>query len=109
MTTFDPPLNDAPAPNPSHRPATLHPAEEKTMTALHAVLDDTDREITEFIRSCVATRGYPPSVREIGEMVGMTSTSSVHHRLRKLQREGVIRRADNRSRAITLVDECPAA
>lgn len=81
------------------------------MTVLQVVreLDDVDRTILEFIRSRVAVRGYPPSVREIGEEIGMTSTSSVHHRLRKLEGAGAIRRAGNRSRAITLVDECPAA
>ena len=63
---------------------------------------DRDVAIIMFIRAHIAESGYPPSVREIGDAVGLTSTSSVHARLQKLEKAGVIVRADKRSRAITL-------
>lgn len=46
------------------------------------------------------TRGYPPSIREIGDAVGLTSTSSVAHQLRTLERKGYLRRDANRPRAV---------
>lgn len=72
-------------------------------------LDEIDHAIIAFIRTCIDTRDYLPSVREIGEQVGMSSPSSVHHRLRKLERAGAISRAANRSRAITVLAEPAAA
>ncbi|ROR71859.1 transcriptional repressor LexA [Bogoriella caseilytica] len=54
------------------------------------------------IRQAVAARGYPPSMREIGESVGLTSPSSVKHQLEALERKGYIRRPANRPRAIEL-------
>lgn len=59
-------------------------------SGLHAVdnaLTERQRTILEVIRSSVTTRGYPPSIREIGDAVGLTSTSSVAHRLRTLERK----------------------
>ena len=47
-------------------------------------LTDRQRTILEVIRTSVTTRGYPPSIREIGDAVGLTSTSSVAHQLRTL-------------------------
>jgi repressor LexA len=52
------------------------------------------------IRASVTTRGYPPSIREIGDAVGLTSTSSVAHQLRTLERKGFLRRDANRPRAV---------
>jgi repressor LexA len=52
------------------------------------------------IRDWVERYGYPPSVREIGDAVGLTSTSSVHHQLRTLERKGYLRRDPNRTRAV---------
>jgi repressor LexA len=49
-------------------------------------LTTRQRRILEVIRDAVADRGYPPSIREIGEAVGLTSTSSVHSQLVALQR-----------------------
>lgn len=57
-------------------------------------------QVLEVIRSWVDRFGYPPSVREIGEAVGLTSTSSVSHQLRALQRKGYLRRDANRPRAV---------
>jgi repressor LexA len=58
------------------------------------------REILDFIESEMRTRGYPPSVREIGEAVGLTSTSTVHAHLATLQRLGYLRRDPSKPRAI---------
>ncbi|HEV7419667.1 MAG TPA: transcriptional repressor LexA [Mycobacterium sp.] len=64
------------------------------------VLTERQRTILDVIRSSVATRGYPPSIREIGDAVGLTSTSSVAHQLRTLERKGYLRRDPNRPRAV---------
>ncbi len=61
------------------------------------------RKVLEVIRSAVATRGYPPSLREIGELVGLTSPSSVAHQLSSLERKGYLRRDPNRPRAIEVI------
>ncbi|MBM4433904.1 MAG: transcriptional repressor LexA [Chloroflexi bacterium] len=58
--------------------------------------------ILEFISETVAERGYPPSVREIAQAVGLASTSAVHHHLTKLEREGRLQKAATRSRALTV-------
>lgn len=57
-------------------------------------------QILEVIRSWVDRLGYPPSVREIGDAVGLNSTSSVAHQLQALQRKGYLRRDPNRPRAV---------
>ena len=62
------------------------------------------RGVLDTIRSAVETRGYPPSMREIGEAVGLTSPSSVAHQLAALERKGFLRRDPNRPRAIEVVD-----
>jgi repressor LexA len=64
------------------------------------VLTERQRTILDVIRSSVSTRGYPPSIREIGDAVGLTSTSSVAHQLRTLERKGYLRRDPNRPRAV---------
>jgi repressor LexA len=58
------------------------------------------RRVLEVIRDSVERRGYPPSMREIGEAVGLTSSSSVSHQLATLERKGFLRRDPNRPRAI---------
>ncbi|GAC1327413.1 MAG: transcriptional repressor LexA [Mycobacteriales bacterium] len=63
-------------------------------------LTPRQRRVLEVIRDSVERRGYPPSVREIGEAVGLTSTSSVSHQLAMLQRKGFLRRDPNRPRAV---------
>jgi repressor LexA len=63
-------------------------------------LTPRQRRVLEVIRESVETRGYPPSVREIGEAVGLTSTSSVSHQLKALERKGFLRRDPNRPRAV---------
>ena len=65
-----------------------------------AGLTQRQRRILEVIREAVNRQGYPPSVREIGQAVGLTSTSSVAHQLTTLERKGYIRRDPNRPRAV---------
>src|SRR6188474_647822 len=64
------------------------------------------QRIIEYIGNTVRLRGYPPSVREIAEAVGLASTSAVHHHLEALEREGLLERGATHSRAIRLT---PAA
>ena len=63
-------------------------------------LTERQRTILDVIRASVTSRGYPPSIREIGDAVGLTSTSSVAHQLRTLERKGYLRRDPNRPRAV---------
>ena len=67
-------------------------------------LTPRQRRVLEVIRDDLAERGYPPSIREIGDAVGLTSTSSVAHQLRTLERKGFLKRDDNRPRAINVQD-----
>lgn len=60
------------------------------------------------IRHSVENRGYPPSLREIGEAVGLTSPSSVAHQLAALERKGYIRRDPNRPRAMEVITTGPS-
>jgi repressor LexA len=63
------------------------------------------REILDLIRTTVAKRGYPPSVREIGDAVGLSSPSTVHSHLTTLANEGFIRRDPSKPRAIEVIDD----
>jgi repressor LexA len=63
-------------------------------------LTPRQREILEFIEAQARERGYPPSVREIGEAVGLTSPSTVHSHLNTLTRLGFLRRDPSKPRAI---------
>jgi repressor LexA len=58
------------------------------------------RQILDCIESSMRDRGYPPSVREIGEAVGLTSPSTVHNHLNTLQKRGYLRRDPSKPRAI---------
>ena len=71
------------------------PGDETGLTA-------RQRKVLEVIRDSVQRRGYPPSMREIGESVGLTSTSSVSHQLRALQSKGFLLRDPNRPRAVVV-------
>ncbi len=70
-------------------------------------MDLTKRQqaIVDFIRSEVETKGYPPSVREIGDAVGLASSSTVHGHLSRLEKKGIIRRDPTKPRAIELIRE----
>jgi repressor LexA len=68
-------------------------------------LTSRQREILDLIRDTVADRGYPPSVREIGDAVGLSSPSTVHSHLSSLAEAGFIRRDPSKPRAIEVVDD----
>ena len=65
-------------------------------------LSKMQRKIYEYIASCVREQGYPPSVREIGEAVGLKSPSTVHFHLSHLEEAGYIEKGAGKGRAITL-------
>jgi repressor LexA len=71
------------------------------------VSDITPRQqvILDFIARTVHERGYPPTVREIGEAVGLTSSSSVHAQLANLERAGLLTKDPTKPRAMTLASE----
>jgi repressor LexA len=68
-------------------------------------LSKRQQEILEYIKREVREKGYPPSVREIGEAVGLASSSTVHGHLARLEQKGLIRRDPTKPRAIELLDE----
>ena len=70
-------------------------------------MDERKQEIVDFIRKCLSESGYPPSLREIGEAVGLSSPSSVKHQLDALERAGILRRDPRRPRALEVVDAAP--
>jgi repressor LexA len=72
------------------------------------MLTERQQQVLEYIRSIVAERGYPPSVREIGDAVGLSSPSSVHAQLNSLVAAGMIKKDPSKPRAIVVVDETPA-
>ncbi|WP_134772733.1 transcriptional repressor LexA [Ornithinimicrobium flavum] len=69
-----------------------------------ATLTNRQRRVLDVIRDSVDARGYPPSLREIGDAVGLTSPSSVAHQLKMLERKGFLRRDPHRPRAIEVVN-----
>ena len=101
-----------PSAKPTSKPAAVPTAKafEGEGTDVSAGLTDRQRKVLEVIRASVTERGYPPSIREIGDAVGLTSTSSVAHQLRTLERKGFLRRDPNRPRAVDVrgLDEVQA-
>jgi len=71
------------------------------------VSDITQRQqrILDFIGRTVRERGYPPTVREIGDAVGLTSSSSVHSQLANLEKKGLLHKDPTKPRAMTLAPE----
>lgn len=65
-------------------------------------LSTMQQRIYDYIASCIQEQGYPPSVREIGEAVGLKSPSTVHFHLKHLEEAGVIEKGAGKGRAITL-------
>ena len=70
-----------------------------------AALSDRQRQILNFVREHVYSRGYPPAVREIGQAVGLSSSASVHSHLQKLEKLGFLQRDPSKPRAIELTLE----
>jgi len=62
------------------------------------------REVLEFVRAEVNQRGFPPSVREIGQAVGLSSSSTVHSHLAALEEKGFLRRDPSKPRALEVLD-----
>jgi len=69
-----------------------------------AELSDRQAKILDYIRYVTKVRNYPPSVREIGEAVGLSSSSTVHNHLNQLERRGLIKRDPSKSRTVQLVE-----
>ena len=70
-----------------------------------AALSERQREILNYIREFLHTKGYPPSVREIGKAVGLSSSATVHSHLHKLEDAGFISRDPSKPRALELTQE----
>src|SRR5688500_15253805 len=67
------------------------------------VLTERQRQILDFLTSYVEAHGYPPTVREIGEAVGLASPSTVHAHLANLERAGLLKRDPTKPRALDLI------
>src|SRR5579862_8756817 len=67
-------------------------------------LTKRQQEIVDFIKRYCARHGYPPTVRDIGQAVGLASSSTVHQHLANLERIGLLRRDPSKPRAIELLD-----
>lgn len=72
-------------------------------------LSEKQQAILEVIQRSVSSRGYPPSMREIGDAVGLASLSSVTHQLNQLELSGYLRRDPNRPRALEVLIDLPSA
>lgn len=68
-------------------------------------LTKRQEQTLDFIRRSIEERGYPPTLREIGEHMGIRSTNGVNDHLRALERKGYLRREDMKSRALKLVED----
>ncbi|MBQ3556857.1 MAG: transcriptional repressor LexA [Oscillospiraceae bacterium] len=71
-------------------------------------LTNKQQQIYDYIRAFQSEHGYPPSVREIGEAVGLSSPSTVHFHLKGLEEAGVISKAAGKTRAISMHDQAVA-
>src|SRR3954449_11587338 len=76
---------------------------ERTGTRRRTSLSEKQQAILEMIQRSVSSRGYPPSMREIGDAVGLASLSSVTHQLNQLELSGYLRRDPNRPRALEIL------
>jgi repressor LexA len=76
---------------------------------LNEQLTDRQTKILDYIKYVTRVRSYPPSVREIGEAVGLSSSSTVHNHLNQLERRGLIKRDPSKSRTVQLVQEAGVA
>jgi repressor LexA len=85
--------------------ATTTTTRETTMAP--SDISERQREILDLIIETVRRRGYPPSVREIGEAVGLSSPSTVHSHLSALVEAGLLRRDPSKPRAIEVIEEEP--
>ena len=68
-------------------------------------MSEKQKNIYNYIVSYIKENSYPPSVREIGQAAGLSSTSTVHGYLKRLEKRGLIRRDESKSRAISIVND----
>lgn len=68
-------------------------------------LGEKQQLILDYLKEQILAKGYPPSVREIGQAVGLKSTSTVHGHLERLEKKGIIRRDPTKPRAIEILDD----
>src|ERR1700760_4592765 len=68
-------------------------------------LTKRQEQTLDYIRQSIEQRGYPPTLREIGEYMGIRSTNGVNDHLRALERKGYLRREDMKSRALRVVEQ----
>lgn len=73
------------------------------MTYMRYDLNDRQNTIYDYICDYLKAHGFPPTVREIAEMAGLSSSSSAHHYLKQLEEKGYIRRREGSPRAIEIV------
>ena len=85
--------------------STNTPAASPSEPAQHVQLTQRQHDVLAFIEKTVGERGYPPSVREIGEGVGLASPSTVHSHLHTLQKLGYLRRDPTKPRAIEVLGD----
>jgi repressor LexA len=83
-------------------------ASPKRRTRRRKSLSDKQLAILDVIKKSLAARGYPPSMREIGDAVGLASLSSVTHQLNQLELSGYLRRDPNRPRALEILIDPPS-
>ncbi|MFU8945896.1 transcriptional repressor LexA [Mycetocola zhadangensis] len=81
---------------------------EKPTTRRRKSLSEKQLAIMDVIQRSVQSRGYPPSMREIGDAVGLASLSSVTHQLNQLELSGYLRRDPNRPRALEILIDLPS-
>jgi repressor LexA len=77
---------------------------EASMSDHGSELTARQQEVLDYVRSQINARGFPPSVREIGEALGLSSSSTVHSHLTALESKGLIRRDPSKPRALELLD-----
>ncbi len=73
------------------------------------MLTDRQQQVLDHIKQTVNDRGYPPSVREIGDAVGLSSPSTVHSHLNSLVKAGMIKKDPSKPRAIMIMDQSESA
>jgi repressor LexA len=81
---------------------------DKPTTRRRKSLSEKQLSILDVIQRSVSSRGYPPSMREIGDAVGLASLSSVTHQLNQLELSGYLRRDPNRPRALEILIDLPS-
>lgn len=84
-------------------------AAEKPQTRRRTSLSDKQIAILEVIQQSIGRQGYPPSMREIGDAVGLKSLSSVTHQLNQLELSGYLRRDPGKTRAMEVLIDLPGA